>query len=127
MTSTLDTLGAAQYLLVTTYRRDGRPVPTPMWAARDGDAIVVWSVTNAGKVRRIRRNPEVRVAPCDVRGRVNGDHVGGQAAILDGVGTERVRQLLREKYGLRGRITLWGSRVRRGRDGTIGIRITISD
>jgi PPOX class probable F420-dependent enzyme len=126
MNSTVDALGAAQYLLVTTFRKDGRTVPTPVWGARDGDALVFWSVTDAGKIKRIRRTPRVLVGPCDLRGRPTGESVPGTAVILDAAGTERVRALLRHKYGLMGRLTMWGSLVRRGRDGTIGVRITLS-
>ncbi len=125
MASTLDTLGASQYLLVTTFRNDGRAVPTPVWVARDDDALVVWSVNDTGKVKRIRRTAKVLVGPCDLRGKPTGDQVPGRAVILDSAGTERVRDLLRKKYGLIGRLTLRGSLLRRGRDGTIGIRITL--
>jgi len=100
-------------------------VPTPVWVARDEDALVVWSVTDAGKVKRIRRTAKVLVGPCDVRGKPTGDQVPGRAIILDSAGTERVRDLLRKKYGLIGRLTMRGSLLRRGRDGTIGIRITL--
>lgn len=123
--STLDTIGSASYALVTTYRRDGRAVPTPVWVVRDGDALAVWTVTGSGKVKRIRRDGAVHIGPCDVRGRPTGAQVPGHAMVLDRAGTEHVRDLLRRKYGLLGRITLWGSRIRRGNEGTVGIRITI--
>jgi PPOX class probable F420-dependent enzyme len=121
----VDIIGEASYALVTTFRRDGTPVPTPVWVVRDGDAVAVWTVTDSGKVKRIRRNATVHIGPCGVRGEPRGDQVPGQASLLDAEGTERVRDLLRRKYGLLGRITLWGSRLRRGPAGTIGIRITI--
>jgi PPOX class probable F420-dependent enzyme len=124
-TSTVDTIGSASYALVTTYRRDGRAVPTPVWVVRDGDAVAIWTVTGSGKVKRIRRNGSVHIGPCDVRGRPIGDQVAGHAVVLDAAGSSRVRDLLRRKYGLLGRITLWGSRIRRGRHGTLGIRITL--
>ncbi len=123
--STVDEIGAASYALITTYRKDGRAVPTPVWVVRDADAVAVWTVTGSGKVKRIRRNATVLIGQCDVRGRPIGDQVAGQAVILDSAGSERVRGLLRRKYGILGRITLWGSRIRRGTDGTIGIRITL--
>jgi uncharacterized protein len=123
--STLDTVGAARYALVTSYRRDGRGVPTPVWVVRDGDAVAVWTPTDAGKVKRIRRDPRVLVGPCDFRGHPAGVQVPGRATILDDEGTSRVRRLLAQKYGLIARLTLWGSRLRRGRNGTVGIRITL--
>lgn len=117
-------LGTEQYISVTTYRKDGTPVPTPVWCAQDGDAVVFWTVTGSAKVKRIRANPSVTVAPCDLRGNLTGEAVAGKAEILSAAETERVRGLLRRKYGLIGWITLLGSRLRRGSEGTIGVRIT---
>ena len=122
----LDTVGQASYALVTSYRKDGRAAPTPVWVVRDGDTLALWTVTDSGKVKRIRRDPTVLIGPCDVRGRPTGDQVPGRAEILDDAGTERVRALLRHKYGVMGRITLFFSRLRRGRDGTIGIRVSLT-
>jgi PPOX class probable F420-dependent enzyme len=120
----METIGGANYALVTSFRKDGRAVPTPVWVVRLDDALAIWTVTDSGKVKRIRRNPEVLVGPCDIRGRATGDQIPGRAEILGPDGTARVRRLLIEKYGVTGRITLWGSRVRRGLDGTLAIRIT---
>ncbi|MFI6298908.1 PPOX class F420-dependent oxidoreductase [Nonomuraea sp. NPDC050790] len=117
-------LGDEQYVSVTSYKRDGTPVATPVWCARDGEAVVIWTVADSWKVKRIRANPRVSVAPCDLRGRVSGPAVEGKAEILSAGETERVRAMLRRKYGLIGRITLLGSRLRRGATGTLGIRIT---
>ena len=66
------------------------------------------------------------MATCDIRGGNVGPASEGTARILDDSGTEAVRAALRRKYGLTGRITLWGSRIRRGRRGTIGIRIDLA-
>ncbi|MFE3452903.1 PPOX class F420-dependent oxidoreductase [Nonomuraea sp. NPDC059194] len=117
-------LGHEQYVSVTTYRRNGAAVPTPVWVAQDADAIVIWTVADSGKVKRMRANPSVTVAPCDVRGRPLGEPVSGRAEILSAEETERVRRLLRAKYGLQGRLVLLASLVRRGRSGTVGVRIT---
>jgi PPOX class probable F420-dependent enzyme len=121
----VDTLGAAPYVNVTSFRKDGRAVRTPVWVVRDGDGISIWTVRDAGKVKRIRRDGAVVVGPCDVRGRPTGDEVPGRASIMDGEGTARVRELLKRKYGIFGRLTLWGSRLRRGADGTVGIHISL--
>ena len=126
MTSTVETLGSAPYVLVTSFRKDGRAVGTPVWVVGDGDAIAIWTVHDSGKVKRIRRDGSVRVGPCDVRGRLTGPEVPGQATILDAPGSAQVKELLRQKYGVWGRITLWGSKIRRGENGTIGIRIHLT-
>jgi hypothetical protein len=123
--ATVDRLGEEQYLLVTTFRRDGTPVPTPVWAARDDDALMVWTVGDSGKVKRIRRDGHVTVAPCTVRGKPTGDPVPAHATLLEPEGAVAVRELIKRKYGLRGRLFVWASIRRRGADATVGIRITL--
>ncbi|MCC9711136.1 PPOX class F420-dependent oxidoreductase [Streptomyces sp. MNU76] len=124
--TTLDALGAGKYLLVTTYRKNGTTVPTPVWVVRDGDALGVWTVADSWKVKRIRNRADVLVGPCDVRGNPTGDSVPARAEILDAAGSAAYRRLIARKYGILGRLTLRGSRLRRGADGTIGIRITLT-
>lgn len=126
MTS-LDRLGEEQYVLLTTFRKDGRAVPTPVWAVRDGDTLAVWTVADSGKVKRIRRSGEVTVAPCDLRGRPRGEAAPGRARIVDPADADRIRDLLKKKYGLIGRLTMLGSRLRRGPTGTVGIRIAFTE
>jgi len=129
MTSELLTfgqLGDGPYVLVTTFRKDGTPVPTPVWALRDGEAVAIWTPTNSGKVKRIRRNPAVTVAPCTFDGRATGPAHSAQAVLLDDAGSDRVRQMIKSKFPITGRLSVYGSRLRRGRRGTIGIRITPS-
>ncbi|SEF16523.1 PPOX class F420-dependent oxidoreductase [Streptomyces sp. Ag109_O5-10] len=122
----LDRLGSGKYLLVTSYRKDGTPVPTPVWVVRDGDALGVWTTADSFKVKRIRRRADVTVGPCDVRGNPTGDPVPATAEITDAVTTARYRGLIARKYGFSGRLVLLGSRLRRGVDGTLGIRVTLA-
>ena len=72
-------LPRSEYVSLTTFRRTGVPVATPVWAAPDGDALVVWTRADSGKVKRLRHTARVTVAPCDVRGRVRGPAVEGVA------------------------------------------------
>ncbi|MFC0004354.1 PPOX class F420-dependent oxidoreductase [Micromonospora siamensis] len=123
----LDRLAAEKYVLLTTFRKDGRAVPTPVWAVRDGDALAVWTVSDSGKVKRIRRDGRVTVAPCDVRGNPRGAAVPAQASICDRAGTRRVRELMKQKYRLLGRLSLLGSRLRRGEAGTVGLRVVLDE
>lgn len=116
-------LAEAKYLLLTTFRRDGTAVPTPVWVVADGDLLYAWSAADAGKVKRIRRDGSVLLAACDFRGNTDGPSQPGKARLMDGDGTERVRTLIKRKYGITGRLTLLGSLVRRGKSGTIGIEI----
>lgn len=120
----LQRLAAAKYLLVTTHRRNGTPVATPVWAARDGDALVFTTVTRTGKVKRLRHRPDVLVGPSDIRGTPLGPQVPA-TAVLDPGRTARYRGLLRRKYGLLCAVALAGNVLRYGRGGTIGVRVTI--
>jgi PPOX class probable F420-dependent enzyme len=122
----LDGLTSGKYVLVTTYRKDGRTVPTPVWVVRDGDAAGIWTSADSGKVKRIRNRPEVLLAPCDVRGNPSGESVPARAEILGPAAPEHYRTLIRRKYGLLGALTLWGSRLRRGSEGTLGIRLVLT-
>ncbi|GAC84150.1 PPOX class F420-dependent oxidoreductase [Gordonia paraffinivorans] len=120
--------GTAKYVQLTTYRKDGTPVSSPVWAVLDGDRLLVWTETESWKVKRIKRNPQVVVQACDVRGgNLSGEPVSGTAAVLDSAGTEHVRKKLIEKYGIQARVLTFLSRIRRGSDGTIGIAITAGE
>ncbi|MFJ4186685.1 PPOX class F420-dependent oxidoreductase [Kitasatospora sp. NPDC089509] len=119
-------LSAGSYLLVTTYKKDGTPVPTPVWVVRDGEALGVWTVADSWKVKRIRNRADVLVGPCDVKGRPTDEQYPATAELLSPERTAAYRTLLRQKYGLLGVLTLLGSRLRRGERGTIGIRITLA-
>ncbi|MEW2046700.1 PPOX class F420-dependent oxidoreductase [Streptomyces sp. NPDC005476] len=121
----IDRLAAGKYLLLTSYRKNGTAVPTPVWVVRDGDTLAVWSAADAWKVKRIRARGEVLVGPCDVRGKPTGEQVPAVAEICDPQTTARYRTLLARKYGVLGRLTLLGSRLRRGADGTVGIRVML--
>jgi PPOX class probable F420-dependent enzyme len=91
-----------KYCLLVTYRRSGEPVPTPVWFGLDGDAkLYVRSEADAAKVKRIRNDPHVRVAPCTVRGKPLGPPSEGRARVLDQTGDEaRADAALRSNYGL---------------------------
>ncbi|AZP22076.1 PPOX class F420-dependent oxidoreductase [Streptomyces aquilus] len=121
----LERLAAGKYLLITSYRKNGTPVPTPVWVVRDGDALGVWTVADSWKVKRIRNRADVLVGPCDLRGNPTGDQVPATAEICDAGTSARYRTLIARKYGVTGRLSLLGSRLRRGVDGTVGLRITL--
>ena len=87
-----------KYLSLTSFRRDGSGVATPMWFVADDGQLVVETDADSYKVRRIRRDPHVRIAVCDARGRVRGDAVDAEATILPDSERERVERLLARKY-----------------------------
>jgi hypothetical protein len=126
MASELDRLAAERYIVLTTFRRDGRAVPTPVWAAGDGGELVLWSVRKAGKVKRIRNSGKVEVQASDARGaKTHGAKVAGQARLLDDDATERVRKAIARKYGIVGQVTMFFSRLRGDAQRTVGIAITL--
>jgi PPOX class probable F420-dependent enzyme len=129
MTSTpagtgLDELSSAKYVSLTSYRRDGTPVTTPVWVVRDGDHLAVWTNSRTGKVKRIRRNPAATLARCTFRGRLLSEPVPVRAELMPADDTLRVLGLIRRKYGFSGWILVY--RARRNPLGSIGIRISPS-
>lgn len=114
----------AQFVALTTFRKDGTPVTSPLWAALDGDELLMWTPTDSWKVKRLRRNPKVVVQACDRSGKtLHGAAVSGTAEVLDAAGTERARKVVQDKYGLLGWLIMKGSLLRRGRAGTVGLAI----
>jgi uncharacterized protein len=89
-----------RYLNMETYRKTGKPVATPLWFAEENGTLYVYSLANAGKVKRIRNNPKVRIVPCDMRGRPKGNWNEAKARLLmDEPGATLAHQLLNQKYG----------------------------
>jgi uncharacterized protein len=90
-----------KYCLLVTYKRDGTPVPTPVWFGLDGEAVYVRSGDDAAKVRRIRNDHHVRIAPCTARGKPLGHPAEGRGRVLDQADDEaRAEAALAANYGL---------------------------
>ncbi|WP_194814477.1 PPOX class F420-dependent oxidoreductase [Nocardia sp. XZ_19_385] len=121
----LGELAAGKYLLLTTFRRDGRAVPTPVWVMRDGQALAVWSAADAGKVKRIRNEGRVTVASCDWRGKPLSEPVHGFAEVLAPAESVHYVELMKRKYGLVARVGLLGSALRGGPGRMAGIRVVV--
>ena len=101
-----------KYLSLMTFRKSGQGVATPVWFAAEGGECFVYSLAEAGKIKRIRNNPRVRMAPCDVRGRLRGEWRDGIARILDGEEAVRADNLLNAKYGWQKRLLGFFARFR---------------
>lgn len=99
----LTRLSEGKYLSLTTFRKSGEAVATPVWVTREGDHLYVITDAQSGKVKRLRNNNQVLLAPCDVRGSITGTQVGGTVDILDESGTRRVERLINSRYGLMAR------------------------
>lgn len=89
-----------KYLNLESHRKNGKAVATPVWFAEEAGVLYIYSLADAGKVKRIRNDQRVRVVPCDVRGKLKGEWIQARARILDGAETAKGHQLLDEKYGL---------------------------
>lgn len=105
-------LGGERYLSVTTFRRDGTPVATPVWVAGTGGRLYVWTGAQTGKARRIRANPDVRLAACTARGTVTGPAVPAVAAIVPAAERPEVWDLFLAKYRLQLRAITYAGRIR---------------
>lgn len=126
MRAELDRLAEEPYVLLTTFRAGGEAVPTPVWVARMDSELVVWTERKAGKVKRLRRNPAVELVACDFRGRnTKGATVTGTARVLADEDSERVRRAIARKYGVVGRVSMFLSRLRGGRQRTVGLAVTL--
>ncbi|MDA0249898.1 MAG: PPOX class F420-dependent oxidoreductase [Actinomycetota bacterium] len=123
MAVTFDDVSKAQYVLLTTFTKDGRPKPTPIWIARDGDRALVITEKNSWKVKRIRNTPRVTLAICDMKGKVKSDTVEAVATVLDESQTESVYQAINQRYGIVGRIFNFFSKLRGGAKRTVGLEI----
>ena len=96
----LSQFAGEKYINLETFRKNGNAVATPVWFAQDGSVLYIYSLADAGKVKRIRNSPRVRVAPCDVRGKLKGAWTEGRAQILPANEADKVHRLLDKKYGL---------------------------
>ncbi|MER7763834.1 PPOX class F420-dependent oxidoreductase [Streptomyces sp. NPDC097619] len=124
---TVEELGRGAYVSLTTFKKDGTPVATPVWAAEDGGDLYVWTRTDSWKVKRIRNNPRVTLTACDVRGRVvpGAPSLEGTARLLDADGTRHVRGLLSRKYTWQFWAVDWPAMVfRLGKRPHTGIAVT---
>ena len=122
--ASLEQLGTEKYVLLTTFRRDGRAVATPLWVVPDGAGLAFWTPDNTGKVKRIRNSGRVTVTGCDMRGNPHGEPIEAQARVGEPADRLRVGKALGRKYGLMGHLTLLGSRLRRGTYGTVAILVS---
>lgn len=95
-----------KYLNLETFRKSGEGVRTPIWFAAELSAslespaakLYLYTVGNTGKIKRIRNNPRVRIAPCDMRGKLLGEWVDARAEIVTGAEAAHGMSLLDKKY-----------------------------
>ncbi|MHA3838132.1 PPOX class F420-dependent oxidoreductase [Terrabacter sp. AAH1] len=127
----LDVVNANRYVQLTTFRRTGTPVSSPVWIARDGDELVVITVDPTGKLKRLAHTSRVELRPCDFRGRVpEGAPTYAGTAVVDRTpgGVAAVKRAMGRKYlmaRLGDAIAVVTDRFRK-RTARAGIRITLT-
>ncbi len=115
----LDAIGQfanAKYLNLETFRKTGVGVRTPVWFAGDPTqqltTFYVYTLPDSGKAKRIRNNPKVRIAPCNMRGDLRGAWVDARARICERAEADKGQAFLKQKYGLAKSIGDFFSRLR---------------
>lgn len=123
---TPEDFAAASYVSLTTFRKDGTGVATPVWFAVDGGELFIWTLSDSWKVKRLRNDSRVVVTVCDARGRIAHGAVSaeGTARLLDETGA--IRKLLSRKYTWRFWLVDWPATiVRLGKRPHTGIAVSI--
>lgn len=122
----LSEIAASEFVLLTTHRKTGAPVSTPVWVVGDGDEALVTTGADSGKVKRLRHTSRVTLAPCDARGRVaeGAPSVEAVAAIHEDAGSaERLHRALHANYGVKYTLIRLGQKLRRGGAGSVALVI----
>ena len=87
-----------KYISLSTFRKNGAKIATPVWFGEDGDKLYVMTLSKMGKTKRIRNNPQVTVAPCTMRGKLTGPEIAATARILPPEEHAHARQTINRKY-----------------------------
>jgi len=116
-------IAKSEYILLTTFTRDGRPKPTAIWAALQGDGLVVITQEKSWKVKRIRNTSRVTIAECDRSGKPKGEAVEAIATILDKSANGATYDAIGRRYGLVGKTFNVFSKLRGGMKNNLTIEI----
>lgn len=108
----MSTFDKHRYLLLGTLKKNGDYVDTPVWFAKDGNTLYMFSTGDAGKVKRLRNFSDARVAPCTVSGKSLGDFAPAKATLItDATGKAEAHRQLVKKYGWQMRLLDAGARL----------------
>ena len=123
MSVTFAEVAKSDYIQLTTFTKDGRPKPTVIWAAPDGDRLVAITEEKSWKVKRIRNTSRVTVAVCDVRGNPKSEAVEATATILDKSVNGATYDAIGKRYGLLGKTFNLFSKLRGGLKNNVSIEL----
>ncbi len=126
------TVADAKYVSFVTYRRNGEPVPTPVWIAPMSDGRAAFTTAaDSAKVKRLANDPKVTVRPCDARGKVAptaATVTGTAVVVIGGQGFDEVRAAMKAKYGVQFAVVLLGGKLKaligRGQPANCGVVLT---
>ena len=93
-----DSIRGQKYISLTTFRKNGVGVATPVWFGEEDGKLFVMTRSDMGKMKRIRNNPQVKVAACSIRGKVTGPEVAATTRVLPPEEHARARQAINRKY-----------------------------
>ncbi|MCW2734138.1 MAG: class probable F420-dependent enzyme Rv2061 family [Mycobacterium sp.] len=124
MPVTFAEVAKSEYILLTTFTKDGRPKPTAIWAAPQGDRLIAITQEGSWKVKRIRNTPRVTIAECDRGGKPKGEAVEAVAAVLDKSANGATYDALGKRYGLIGKTFNVFSKLRGGMTKNVTIELT---
>jgi uncharacterized protein len=98
-----------KYISLSTFRKNGAAVPTPVWFGEQQDKLYVKTRSDSGKFKRLRNNPQVRIAPCTIRGKIIGPEFAATARLLPPQDWAPAQKTIEEKYWL-ARIPFWSKK-----------------
>jgi PPOX class probable F420-dependent enzyme len=114
-----------QFINIETFRKNGQGVKTPVWFAREGDLLYVWTGASSGKIKRIRLNPDVKIAPAKADGTPLGEWAPAKASSDDSPEALRhIVKLMRKKYGFSFTIFQLMGMIRRDKHTSLRIQVT---
>lgn len=123
MPATFADIAKSEYILLTTFTKDGRPKPTAIWAAPDGDRLIAITQETSWKVKRIRNTSRVTIATCDRRGNPTGEAVEATAAVLDKSANGTTYDAIGKRYRVLGKMFNFFSKLRGGMTKNVTIEL----
>ncbi len=123
MAETFAEVSKSEFVLLTTFTKDGKPKPTAIWVAPLGDRVVAITQEKSWKVKRIRNTARVTIAECDRGGKPKGEAVEAHAVVMDKSQTAAVYDAIGKRYGLIGKVFNVFSKLRGGMKNNVGIEL----
>jgi uncharacterized protein len=123
MPVTFADVAKSEYILLTTFTKDGRPKPTAIWAAPSGNGLIAITQEQSWKVKRIRNTPRVTIAECDRGGKPKGEAVDAVASILDKSANGETYDAIGQRYGMLGKTFNLLSKLRGGMSKNVTIEL----